>query len=198
MGKLKSRKFIMAVVSGLLVVFNKGLDFNIPDNTIMAFAGIAISYIFGQGWVDGQEKKTEAVKADAAAKVEAVKAEAAAKVETVKAEAAAKVEAVKSEALKAVQAGAEFLSGADLKQGGFVLLRPLYVLLLLAMLSLCCLGVAQAGHPCKPTNPYHQMLESKRQWDNPGTRAQYLGDRAGYQDAQASHITARKRARAGK
>ncbi len=165
MGKLKSRKFWMALVSGLLVVFNKGLDFNIPDNTIMAFAGIAISYIFGQGWVDGQEKKAEAAKI---------------------------------EAIKTVQSGAQFLSSDDLKQAGRILLHPLLVLFMLAMLGLCCLSAAHTGHSCKPANPYHQMLEAERTRDNACIRVQYLGDRAGYKNAQSASIIALKRTKNGK
>ncbi len=168
MNKLKSRKFWMAIVSGLLVVFNKGLGIDLPEEGILGISGIALGYLASQGWVDGQE----------------VKAKSAEVAETVKAD--------------AVKAGAEFLSKTDLKQAGHTLLRSLFSLLLLAMLSLCCLGVAQAGHPCKPKSSHHQMLEADRAWDNAGIRAQYLGDRDGYKDAQAAYITARKRAQAGK
>lgn len=55
MEKFKSRKFWMAVVSAALVIANKGLDLNIPEESIIAIAGIASSYIFGQAYVDGKK-----------------------------------------------------------------------------------------------------------------------------------------------
>ncbi len=60
MSKLKSRKFWMAVVSGLLVVTNQGLGLELPDDTILAFAGIVLGYMVSQGWVDGLEIKAQA------------------------------------------------------------------------------------------------------------------------------------------
>ncbi|MFZ5641914.1 MAG: hypothetical protein ACOY4Q_14660 [Bacillota bacterium] len=54
MEKLKSRKFWMAIVAALLVIFNQGLGFNLPEESIMAVAGIVISYIFGQSYVDAK------------------------------------------------------------------------------------------------------------------------------------------------
>lgn len=55
--KFKSRKFWMAVIGALLMIANEGLDLELDSNTIMAFAGIVISYILGQGYVDGQQAK---------------------------------------------------------------------------------------------------------------------------------------------
>ncbi len=50
--KLGSRKFWMAVVSALLVVANEGLDLKLDGQTILAFAGIVITYILGEAAVD--------------------------------------------------------------------------------------------------------------------------------------------------
>lgn len=50
--RMKSRKFWMAVVSGLLIVANEGLGLGIDENTVLAFAGLVASYIFGQAAVD--------------------------------------------------------------------------------------------------------------------------------------------------
>jgi len=57
MNRLKSRKLWMAVISAALVIANRGLDLNIDENTVMAFAAIVMSYIFGQAYVDA--KKSE-------------------------------------------------------------------------------------------------------------------------------------------
>lgn len=54
MQKLKSRKFWMAVVAGLVVVANEGLDLNIPADTVQTVAGVVISYILGQSFVDAR------------------------------------------------------------------------------------------------------------------------------------------------
>lgn len=55
MEKLKSRKFWMAVIAGALVVANEGLDLNLPTDTIQTFAGLVISYILGQSFVDAKK-----------------------------------------------------------------------------------------------------------------------------------------------
>ena len=52
LSKLKSRKFILAVVGGLLIILNQGLDLNLPEGTILAFAGLLASYLIGQSVVD--------------------------------------------------------------------------------------------------------------------------------------------------
>lgn len=54
-GKLKSRKFWLAVVSALLVIANDGLDLGIDSETVLAFAGIVIGYIFGEAYVDAKK-----------------------------------------------------------------------------------------------------------------------------------------------
>ena len=52
MGKLKSRKFWMAVVTALLIVFNDGLGLELPTEAIMTVAGVVIAYILGESGVD--------------------------------------------------------------------------------------------------------------------------------------------------
>ena len=56
MEKLKSRKFWMAVVSGLLIIANDGLDLGLPNESVMAIAAIALGYIFGEAAVDALKK----------------------------------------------------------------------------------------------------------------------------------------------
>lgn len=56
MQKLKSRKFWMAVVSGLLVIANQGLDLNLPEEAINAVAAVVIAYIVGEAYVDANKK----------------------------------------------------------------------------------------------------------------------------------------------
>jgi hypothetical protein len=50
--KLTSRKFWLAVVSAILVVLNEGLDLGISNETVLAFAGIVITWILGETAVD--------------------------------------------------------------------------------------------------------------------------------------------------
>lgn len=52
MGRLMSRKLWVAVITGVLVIANEGLGLNLPKEEIMTVAGIAMSYILGQSYVD--------------------------------------------------------------------------------------------------------------------------------------------------
>ncbi|WP_273483577.1 hypothetical protein [Desulforamulus ruminis] len=56
MNKLKSRKFWMAVVTASVLVANEGLGLDLPTEDIMTVAGVAIAYILGEAYVDGQQK----------------------------------------------------------------------------------------------------------------------------------------------
>ena len=58
MKKLKSRKFILVVVTAIITVFNDGLGLNLPTESIMTITGLVASYVLGQGYVDGKEKET--------------------------------------------------------------------------------------------------------------------------------------------
>lgn len=55
MNKLKSRKLWMAVAGAVLVIANEGLGLNLPEDSILALAGILIAYILGQGLVDAKQ-----------------------------------------------------------------------------------------------------------------------------------------------
>lgn len=52
--RLKSRKFLMAVATALLIVLNEGLDLGIPADAYGWFVGVVISYIIGESYIDGK------------------------------------------------------------------------------------------------------------------------------------------------
>ena len=53
--KLKSRKFWFALVGALLPIVAQALSAEIDtDQAVMLSVGILVSYIFGQGYVDGK------------------------------------------------------------------------------------------------------------------------------------------------
>ncbi|MBP3951119.1 hypothetical protein [Bacillus suaedae] len=54
--KFLSRKFLLAVVTGLLVVVNQGLGLNLPEESILTVAGVAVTYIVGESVVDAKQK----------------------------------------------------------------------------------------------------------------------------------------------
>jgi len=54
MEKLKSRKLWMAIISGLLIIMNEGLGWNIPSETVLSFAAVVLGYLLSQGYVDGK------------------------------------------------------------------------------------------------------------------------------------------------
>jgi uncharacterized membrane protein len=51
-GKLKSRKFWMAVVTALLVILNQGFNLGIPEEAVKQVVTVIISYILGESAVD--------------------------------------------------------------------------------------------------------------------------------------------------
>ncbi len=53
--KLKSRKFWMAVVGGLLVVANEGLELGIDPQTVLNFSALVLGWIFAEAYVDGHK-----------------------------------------------------------------------------------------------------------------------------------------------
>lgn len=59
MNKMKSRKFWMAVVTGILIVLNDGLNIGIDQETVLAFAAIVVGYIFGESAVDAVRAKKD-------------------------------------------------------------------------------------------------------------------------------------------
>lgn len=54
MKKLKSRKFIIAVVGAILIIANDGLDLGINSETVLAFAGLLATWIVGEAAVDAK------------------------------------------------------------------------------------------------------------------------------------------------
>ena len=56
MSKFLSRKFIMSLVGGLLLVGNDGLVLNLPKDSILSLAGIIMTYVLGQSYVDSKVK----------------------------------------------------------------------------------------------------------------------------------------------
>lgn len=59
MEKLKSRKFILVVAAALLSIANDGLGLGLPSDSIMQVVGLVVSYVLGQGYVDGQKEKAK-------------------------------------------------------------------------------------------------------------------------------------------
>lgn len=57
MNKLKSRKFWMAVVGALLVILNDGLELGIDNETVIAAAGLLMTWIIGESAVDTVKTK---------------------------------------------------------------------------------------------------------------------------------------------
>lgn len=57
MEKLKSRKFILAVVSAVLVILNEGLGWDIPTETVMQFVYLILGWIFVEGAIDFKHAK---------------------------------------------------------------------------------------------------------------------------------------------
>lgn len=57
MNKFKSRKFWMAVITGVLIILNDGLDLGIDQDTVLAFAGIMATFILGEAGVDALRSK---------------------------------------------------------------------------------------------------------------------------------------------
>lgn len=57
MNKLKSRKFWMAVVGAALVVLNDGLELGIDNETVLAAAGLLMTWIIGESAVDTVKTK---------------------------------------------------------------------------------------------------------------------------------------------
>lgn len=54
--KLLSRKFILALATGVLVILNDGLDFGLDTDTIMYVVGIVATWIIGEAAVDAKRK----------------------------------------------------------------------------------------------------------------------------------------------
>ena len=44
----------MGVVAAVLVLLNEAFGWDVPSDTVMAFAAIVISYILGESYIDGK------------------------------------------------------------------------------------------------------------------------------------------------
>lgn len=55
MNKLKSRKFWMAVASGLFIILSEGLGLDIPQEAYWSLVAIASAYILGEAYVDAKK-----------------------------------------------------------------------------------------------------------------------------------------------
>jgi hypothetical protein len=65
--KLLSRKFILALATGLLVILNDGLGLGLDTETIMYVVGIVATWILGEAAVDARRKTPEVLPYDAKA-----------------------------------------------------------------------------------------------------------------------------------
>ena len=54
MERLKSRKFLMALATALLMILNEGLDLGIPADVYGWIVGVVIAWILGESYVDGK------------------------------------------------------------------------------------------------------------------------------------------------
>mgnify|MGYP000922976883 FL=1 len=54
MDRLKSRKFLMALATALLMILNEGLDLGIPADVYGWIVGVVIAWILGESYVDGR------------------------------------------------------------------------------------------------------------------------------------------------
>jgi len=54
MDRLKSRKFLMALATALLMILNEGLALGIPADVYGWIVGVVIAWILGESYVDGR------------------------------------------------------------------------------------------------------------------------------------------------
>jgi hypothetical protein len=59
MEKLRSRKFLLVVATAILTICNDGLGLGLPSESLLQVVGLVISYVLGQGYVDGQKEKAK-------------------------------------------------------------------------------------------------------------------------------------------
>lgn len=52
--RLKSRKFLMAVATALLMILNEGLELGIPTDVYGWIVGVVIAWILGESYIDGK------------------------------------------------------------------------------------------------------------------------------------------------
>lgn len=52
--RIKSRKFLMAFFTALLMILNEGLDLGIPADVYGWIVGVVIAWILGESYIDGK------------------------------------------------------------------------------------------------------------------------------------------------
>ncbi len=52
--RLKSRKFLMALATALLMILNEGLELGIPADVYGWIVGVVIAWILGESYIDGK------------------------------------------------------------------------------------------------------------------------------------------------
>ena len=52
--RLKSRKFLMALATALLMILNEGLELGIPADVYGCIVGVVVAFILGESYVDGK------------------------------------------------------------------------------------------------------------------------------------------------
>ena len=52
--RLKSRKFLMAFATALLMILNEGLDLGIPPDVYGSVVGVVVAWILGESYIDGK------------------------------------------------------------------------------------------------------------------------------------------------
>lgn len=55
--RLKSRKFLVAIATILLIILNEMVGLNIPSESYWAIILPVIAYILGEAYTDGKNKK---------------------------------------------------------------------------------------------------------------------------------------------
>ena len=48
---VKTTEFWTTLVAAVVMVFNQGLGFNLPEEQLMSFAGVVIAYVLGRSIV---------------------------------------------------------------------------------------------------------------------------------------------------
>lgn len=69
--KLLSRKFLMALATGILIVLNDGLDLGLDSDTIMLVVGIIGGWIFVEGSTDIVKMRKEKTNAESYSDIDA-------------------------------------------------------------------------------------------------------------------------------
>lgn len=58
--KLKSRKFLATVAGVITVIANEGFDLGLDRESVFAIVTLIVSYVVGEGYVDGKKVEKNA------------------------------------------------------------------------------------------------------------------------------------------